>query len=315
MTRFYLRHDVAEMVNARLRERLHDGAYSQAHDEQTFADAVTEDIVSISGDVHLRLRYSVTRLRQLDDLIVPESGRDFREAALTGHGFATVEHLPGNVGLLDIRRFFPLSMSGHAAIAAMHLVADTDVLIIDLRRSMGGEPEMVSFLCSYLLDQRTHLDDLYFPGDDRTIEWWTDPSVPGPIFGGTKPVYLLIGNATISAAEEFAYDLQHQQRAILVGETTAGAGNFDYRYRVSEHLMFSVPSGYPVNPVSGEGWEGTGVAPDIEVDPYEALDVAYMHALEHVITLDGEGHRRHVLEEAIRMLGDLDPSARHTPRP
>jgi hypothetical protein len=56
---------------------------------------------------------------------------------VTGHGFAPVERLLGNIGLIDIRRFWPLSMSRHAAIAAMHLIADTDVLIIDLRHSQS----------------------------------------------------------------------------------------------------------------------------------------------------------------------------------
>ncbi len=108
---------------------------------------------------------------------------------------------------------------------------------------------------------------LWIDADDKTIEWWTDPSVPGPRFGGTKAVFLLINKITISAAEEFCYDLQQQGRATLIGETTAGAANFDYRYRVSEHLMFSVPSGYPINSVPGQGWEGTGVQPHVTTEP------------------------------------------------
>ncbi len=315
MTRFYLYPDVAERVTARLPERLQDGAYRNVHDEQTFAKAVTEDTVAASGDLHVRLRYSVPPLPERDDLAVPESGRRPAEAAASGHGFAKVERLSGNIGQIDIRRFFPLSMSRQAAIGAMHLVADTDVLILDLRRSMGGEPEMVSFLCSYLFDERVHLNDLYFPADDRTIEWWTDPSVPGPLFRGTKPLYVLTSNTTISAAEEFAYDLQQQQRAILIGQSTAGAANFDYRYRVTEHLLFSVPSGYPINPISGQGWEGTGVRPNIEVATDRAFEVAYKLALEHVISLGGEGHRRAILEEAVQTIADFDLSARSSLRP
>jgi len=196
-------------------------------------------------------------------------------------------------------------MSRHAAIGAMHLVADTDVVIIDLRHSWGGEPEMVSFLCSYLFDERVHLNDLYFPSDHKTIEWWTDPSVPGPIFGGTKPIYVLISKVTISAAEEFCYALQQQGRAVLIGETTAGAGNFDYRYRVGEHLMFSVPSGYPVNPMSGHGWEGTGVQPDLATDPDHAFEIAYGLAVDHVIGLGNSDHRLAAFEEATEALNGL----------
>ncbi len=164
---------------------------------------------------------------------------------------------------------------------------------------------MVALLCSYLFDKRTHLNDLYFPANDHTIEWWTDAEVPGPIFGSTKPIWVLTSSTTISAAEEFAYDLQQLQRAILVGETTAGAANFDYRYRVSDHLMFSVPSGYPVNPISGRGWEETGVPPDVEVNADSALDTSYRLALEHVIALGGGGHRCHILHEAAQVMTSL----------
>jgi hypothetical protein len=300
MSRFYLDAQIGERVNARLRERLNAGAYSDTTDERTFAELVSEDTTAVSGDPHLRLRYSVAVIPESEDLVIPESGRDPEEAAAAGHGFAKVERLPGNVGLIDIRRFFPLSMSRHAAVAAMHLIADSDALIVDLHLSAGGEPEMVAFLCSYLLDERTHLNDLYFPADDRTIEWWTDPEVPGPTFGGTKPIFVLTSGTTISAAEEFAYDLQQLRRAILIGDVTAGAANFDYRYRVSEHLMFSVPSGYPINPDSGQGWEGTGVRPDIEVNADAALDTSYRQALQHVIGLGGDGHRRPILDEAER---------------
>jgi len=309
MNTYYLYPDVAARMNQVLAERLAEGAYRRALDEPAFAEAVTRDTVAASGDLHLRLRYSKVALPESDDPVVPDSGRDPYEAALTGHGFAKVERLLGNMGLVDIRRFWPLSISRHAAVAAMHLVAHTDVLIIDLRHSLGGEPEMVSFLCSFLFDQRVHLNDLYFPRHETTIEWWTDPSVPRPTFGGIKPIYVLVSNRTISAAEEFCYDLQQQGRAVVIGETTAGAGNFDYRYRVNEHLMFSVPSGYPVNPVSRKGWEGTGVQPDVALDPERAFTHAYRLALDHVIDLGSAGHRSVVHREATKALEDLRPTS------
>ncbi len=282
----------------KLRDRLAAGAYRHVTSEPGFADAVSADAVAASGDQHLRLRHSVTPLRLATGAVVPESGRQPEEARLAGHGFAKVERLAGNIALLDIRRFFPPSMSRAAAVGAMHLVAGADCLIVDLRRSAGGEPEMVALLCSYLFVERTHLNDLHFPGAAETIEYWTDPAVPGPRFGGDKPVWVLTSRKTISAAEEFAYDLQQLGRAIIVGETTAGAANFDFRYRVSDHLMFSVPSGQPVNPVSGRGWEGVGIVPDVPVPAPEAFATAHRLALEHVLTLGAAGHRRIVAAEA-----------------
>lgn len=302
----YVDPDVAGRVAARLRRRLAEGAYARVDDDEGFAAAVTRDTVEESGDQHLRLRHSVAPLPLLDTPVVPDSGRLPIEAALAGHGFARVERLPGNVGLVDIRRFFPARGSGHAAVAAMQLVADADVLLIDLRGCGGGEPDMVTLVESHLFDERTHVNDLYFPAEDRTIQWWTDPYVPGPVFGGTKPVFVLLGGASYSAAEGFAYDLQQLGRAVLVGEPTAtGVAYFDFRYRVGDHLMFSVPSGYVRHPVTGRNWAPDGVQPDIRVGAARAFDTAYALALEHVLGLGADGYRRPVADAARRALAAL----------
>lgn len=303
---YYVDAGVAEQVVEMLRQRRADGAYDQLTDDEAFAAAVTQDTVAASADTHLQLRYSLAPLPVLDTQIVPESGRHPEEAALAGHGFAPVERLPGNVGLVEIRQFYPARISGHAAAAAMTLVADADALLIDLRHCPGGEPDMVTLVESYLYDERTQLNAIHFPAENRTVQWWTDPFVPGPLFGGTKPLYVLLSAESFSAAEGFSYDLQQNGRATLVGEPTAtGVSYFDYRHRVSEHLMFSVPSGYVVNPVSGRGWAPDGVQPDIRVPAHQALDSAYALALEHVLGLGANGRRARIGEQAMVALEAL----------
>jgi len=89
----------------------------------------------------------------------------------------------------------------------------------------GGSPEMVPYLSSYLFDRRMHLDDLWTRRTAKTDEFWTRDSVPGRRFGGEKPVYVLTSGQTFSAAEEFAYNLQSQKRATIVGEATAGGAH------------------------------------------------------------------------------------------
>ena len=302
---YYLDGEVADLVAEVLLHRQREGDYRIHTDEASFAAAVTADTVSTSGDLHLRLRYSVAELPERPDPVVPESGRHPAEARLDGHGIAKVERLPGNVGLVDIRRFYPTSMSRSVAVAAMHIIAETDALIIDLRQCSGGEPNMVALVCSFLFDERTHLTDLHFPATGITREYWTE-AVAEPRFGGRKPIYVLTAATSLSAAEGLSYDLQQMGRGTLVGEVTGGAANFDYRYRVSPHLMFSVPSGYPINPVSGSNWEGTGVAPDIAVGAAEALTVAYRLALKHVRSLGADRHRAATFAEAGRALSQLD---------
>lgn len=305
MTEYYLFPDVAEQVCEVFRRRLADGEYRELHDEEAFAIATTKDAQSVNGDQHLIVMPSEAPLPEQDDPIVHLRGHHPKSADMNGHGFVRIERLPGNVGLVDIRRLYHPVMSGDAAVAAMNLVAGADVLLLDLRLCAGGEPDMVALVSSFLVDERTQLSTLYFPADDISLQYWTAPFVPGPIFGGSKPLYVLTSANTFSAGEGLSYDLQQMGRATLVGETTAGAGNFDYRYRVSERLMFSVPSGYPVNPNSGGQWEGVGVKPDISVDAERALHTAYKLALEHVLDLGDERPRRKIVEQARAALAEL----------
>jgi C-terminal processing protease CtpA/Prc len=307
MTRYYVFPDVAEQVCRLLRRRLADGAYRELADEEALADVVTADMQSANGDQHLFLQYSAQEIPDEQENTVDTGRLRAQQAALTGHGFAKVERLPGNVGMVDIRKFYdpPVAGAGAAAVAAMNLVASADVLLIDLRRNRGGEPDMLTLLCSFLVDERTQLSTLYFPADDRALQYWTAPFVPGPIFGGSKPIYVLTSSHTVSGGEGMSYDLQQGGRATLVGETTAGAANFHYPYRVSAHLLSGVPSGYPINPVSGTNWEGVGVQPDVPVPAGQAFETAYTLALEHVLGLGGSGARGDVVAEARQALAEL----------
>jgi C-terminal processing protease CtpA/Prc len=307
MTEHYVFPDVAEQVCQLLRQRLAGGAYRDLADEAALARVVTRDMQSVNGDKHLGIQDSEQEIPRQQDLVVDTGRLRAEQAMLTGHGFARIERLPGNVGLLDIRKFYEPSVAGAgaAAIAAMQLIASADALLIDLRRNGGGEPEMVALVSGFLFGERTHLVDLHFPAAGTTIQYWTAPFVPGPVFGGSKPVYVLTSARTVSGGEGMSYQLQQCKRATLVGETTMGAANFHYPYRVSAHLMSTVPSGYPVDPVSGGHWEGTGVRPDIPVPAELALDTAYRLALQHVLGLGELGPRRQIAADARQALAEL----------
>jgi hypothetical protein len=314
LAKYYVEPDVAERVSDRLRERA--DAYADL-DPAAFADAVSDDMLAVSGDQHLFLQYVEQGIPEVGEStmdtvdeadLVDDAALRAERATLSGHGFARVERLPGNVGLLDIRNFYDPAVAGagEAAVAAMTLVAGADALIIDLRQNSGGEPDMVILTMSYLFDKRTELTSVYFPAERKTIQGWT-AYAPGPRYGGTKPIWVLISPKTASGAEAFAYDLQQYGRATLVGEKTAGAGNFHYPRRVSAYFLSAVPSGYPVNPVSGTGWERVGVQPDLAMPAEEAYDEAYRRALEHVLTLGESGARRRVADAARAAFASRSP--------
>jgi hypothetical protein len=288
LDRHYFDPEVAASVAATLGAALAAGSYPG--DEASLAEAVTADLQSVNGDKHLRLNYHAETLPER------EPGDDAEELAAfqrwadrTCGGVARVERLAGNVGYLDVAPvMFPPTISGDAITAAMSLLAATDVLILDFRSCLGGDPSTVAWLCSYLFgNEPVELTGLRERG--RITQSWTLPHVPGRRFGATKPVYVLTSATTFSGGEQASFDLQQRGRATLVGERTRGGANAREGFRVHPHLEATISVAEGVSPLTGGNWEGTGVSPDVEVSAADALDHAHRLALEQLGSVDGPG--------------------------
>lgn len=277
LTEHYVFPDVAEQLAALLRRRLSEGAYDVPTAEELGA-LVTADLQSLNGDLHLRLAYHPEKVPQgRGEAALAKMRREF-EASLGG--VPRVQLLTGGTALLELApALFPLEWSAEPLSAALTLVARADALILDLRGNRGGDPDTVAFVCSHLLDERTHLNTMYAREGDRYDQSWTQPHIPGPRFGGSKPLHVLTGPDTFSAAEELAYDLQQLGRAALVGEPTRGGAHPREGWTVHPNLEATIPVGRAINPVSGTNWEGTGVLPDVPCEAGEALDrsLALLH--------------------------------------
>ena len=280
----YVFPDVAAAVSGVLAERLAAGRYRP--DARELAAAVTADLQSVNGDKHLRLQYHDEALAERapgDD--TEEIASLARWAGQACGGVACAQRLAGNVGYLDLQPIlFPAAMCGETVTAAMSLVATTDALILDLRHCVGGEPGMAVFAASYLWDHDpVQLTGLRERQDTTPRQMWTLPYVPGRRFGKTKPVYVLTSATTFSGGEQLTYDLQQLGRATVVGEHTRGGAHARKGFPVHPHLETTIPVAVSVNPITGSNWEGTGVAPDIEVTASQARDTAYRLALQAVI--------------------------------
>ena len=162
----------------------------------------------------------------------------------------------------------------------MTFLQNTDALIIDLRRNGGGDPASVQYLCSYLFNDRVHLNDISIRGQGKQ-EFWT-VKVPGSKLAD-KPVYVLTSKRTGSGAEECAYDLQSLHRATVVGESTWGGANPGERIRLNDHFYAFIPNGQAMNPYTHKNWEGTGVQPDVAVAAADALKVAQVSVLKDLL--------------------------------
>jgi hypothetical protein len=260
--------EIAGQIRRLARER------RTAMEGEAFADAVTEQIRTLTGDGHLGLSYS--------DAPIPEVSGDRTFAAAemekwygaqVNHGVEKIERLDSNVMLLDLRVFPPPAMGADVFAAAMTVVAQGDALIIDLREN-GGGAETADFLTGYFIEGGSPLAGKY-DRPSNTRSYASSPTwVPGRRFGTTKPLFILTSRRTFSAAEAFAYNLQALGRAIVVGEVTGrGAHPFEYR-RVHPHFAVDLPEAKSIHPLTGTNWQGTGVKPDVAVPADQALNKA-----------------------------------------
>ncbi|MGI3785705.1 MAG: S41 family peptidase [Janthinobacterium lividum] len=251
-----------------------EGRYDDASgDPAALSDLLTADLQSVSNDRHLRLLHHVDPLPDLQD-DAAEMAMYSAMARDAMNGVRRVERLEGNVGLLCLApMLFPAAVVGAAVCAAMNVLAHSSALIIDLRDTLGGDPATVALVCSYLVDEPTHLNSLV-ARDGSSTQSWTLPWVPGARFGATRPVWVLTSRATFSGGEELAYDLQQLNRATIVGEVTGGGAHAREGFTVVPHLELSIPVAAGHNPKSGTNWEGGGVIPDVAVPAGDALGAA-----------------------------------------
>ena len=280
LTDWYVYPDVATKMAAALRAHQAMAEYDTITDGRKLARVINDQLRDINPDGHLSVECTPDTVPS--DWREPAAldterpvDHEFRADLLRDNcGVENVDRLEGNVGYLKLDFFAPLSVCGPTVSAAMNVLAHVETLIIDLRDNGGGAPQMVAWLSSYLFEARTHLNDLYERKRDKTIAFWTRTDVPGPKLDGKVPVYVLTSRRTFSGGEELAYDLKYLKRATIVGENTGGGAHPTAPVRVDDHFVIHVPYARPVNPITKLDWEGTGVAPNVEAPPDQALDVA-----------------------------------------
>ena len=122
--------------------------------------------------------------------------------------------------------------------------------------------------------------------------------IPGPRRPDV-PLFVLISQATGSAAEEFSFVLKNRRRATLVGRRTAGAGHMVAQIPVGNGFTVSVSITRVSDPETGAEWEQVGVQPDIPVAPEDALLAAHVAALKAIAAATTDVNRAGVLRRLI----------------
>ena len=298
LRRNYVFPGLAEQAAVAIEARLAAGEYDDLG-EEALAERLTSQLQEICDDKHLRVRAMPPRQGRPERGGPGEPGPHRQRPPGPGpgrdeptgprrprnYGIYRAQRLDGNIGYLDVRGVPGPEEAGAVIAAAMELISGTYALIIDLRRNHGGSPHAVVLWCSYFFpDGNTHLNDIFSADTGETRQFWSLTYLPGARYLD-RPVYVLTSSETFSGGEDFAYTLQAQGRAEVIGESTGGGAHPTRMIAISATMAIGVPFARSVNPVTGTNWQGTGVIPDTAAPAAEAYDVAYRRALQHVLSI------------------------------
>jgi hypothetical protein len=296
----------AEDYAAMLRKNTAAGRYDKGTRGE-LAKLMTEDLLAVHKDGHLRV------------MMAPPP----RPAGATAGGsddgpppgwpplIQSAKTLAPGIGYIRFTAFFGTDEEIAAVRKWLAENRNAKTLIFDLRNHHGGGIDEQDAIFSYLFDKKTPLvkmavsKDVYnsdrmplsngptlvFAAEgDRMVG--THSAIPGEATAlRNAEVYLLTSNRTASAAEHFALAMKTSGRGTLIGEATAGANHFGGPVRLNDHFGVWMPIGRTYDIKTGKDWEGDGVAPDVAVDPKQALVVALEKAglsHEEAIKLDAQ---------------------------
>lgn len=271
LKKHYIDRDVARKAADALLAHKNNGDDDKVTEGGAFAGLLTKQIREVSHDMHLEVVYSQEPLPDLlPELTAADLARYRKMMEQDNCTFKKVEILPHNIGYLKLNAFPDASVCRATATAAMDSLNHVDAIIFDLRDNHGGYSSMVSLIAAYLFDHREYM---YDPRESPTAYSWTLSPVTGNRLAD-KPAFVLTSASTVSAAEQFCYDLKMLKRVTIVGETTHGSAHAGVFHRIDDHFGMGIPEVLAVNPFSNTDWEGTGVEPNVKVKAAEALETA-----------------------------------------
>lgn len=272
----YYDHERARQASAELLSLQHHGYYDAITDGQTLASRLMFALQSSTGDPHLRIEFSSNILPNVPGRVSAAVSDQYRAIMQQENcTFEKVEVLPGNIGYLKLNSFPNPDVCGAKAVAAIARLSHSGAIIFDLRANTGGFPEMVAIMAAPLFDRSVR----WYNPREGDGSGWLAPARGSEL--AEKPVYILTSSLTLSAAEQFTYNLKMLNRATIIGDTTGGGAHVGVFHRLDDHFGMGIPETQINNPYGEPDWEGTGIQPDVRVAPADALATAEELARNH----------------------------------
>lgn len=145
-------------------------------------------------------------------------------------------------------------------------------LVLDLRDNPGG-----------LLDEAVETASVFLSGGPVVsyVARGQQPRVLDALGQGntTIPLVVLVDGGTASAAEIVTGALQDRGRAVVIGSRTFGKGSVQEPSQLSDGSALEFTVGHYLTP-SGRSLDGSGITPDVEVDPGTPQSVIDQRAID-----------------------------------
>ena len=206
--------------------------------------------------------------------------------------------LPGNIAYVALNTFENDNAWNSFVAAYDDSIANTEALILDVRRNGGGDSgygwNILGYLTNTAFQTNAYSSRLYSPlrrarGEGVVFESLGEGTwSPQGEKVYSKPVVVVTSGRTFSAAEDFVIAFDAMERGTVVGEATGGSTGQPLSFAVPGGIMARVCAKRDTYP-NGEEWIGIGIMPDIEVHPKVA---------------DLQAGRDTVLEAALEYLGE-----------
>ena len=275
-------------IGKKMSESLKSKNYNAIKNPAEFAQKLTHDLQLISNDKHLKVNFEPKRIARSKKVMssgdsLKGEQKQVKSMKRSNFGFVELKILEGNIGYLNLKYFADVKFTRETLEASMSFLSNSNAIIIDLRQNGGGVPSTLKLLSSYFFDKEpVLLNTFYNRSTNVTEEFWTEKNISGKRLLNT-PLYILTSKNTFSAAEAFAYNLKHLERAIIIGETTKGGANRTKRVNINNNFTISIPYIKAIHPITKTNWEGIGVVPTIESLSEDTFVTAYIEAINKTL--------------------------------
>lgn len=280
---YYIFEDVANQLSKKLKSEIEFKTFDNLTDA-AFAKSLSSYLTKNGNDLHFNVLYRPSQENEEKNVNEKELLQEYDAINKQwNYGFEKVTRLDGNIGYIEYTGFPEGNKSAQYILdATMNFVSNTNALIIDLRNNQGGDGKMVELFLSYFFDKKIKLNETYTRYDHKTTKSYTTQKVNGKKYLD-KPVYILVNNKTISAAEAFAYNLQQNKIAKVIGDKTYGAANPVKVFFIGNKYHLFIPISIEKNSITNTNWEHKGIDADIKISSEKSLIKAQIITLENLL--------------------------------